>query len=142
MDTEAETAKFKVMLVVAIIFLISAFLAWRELKYMMFAEEADAKIVRVYQFEEVGRRGRVREKLAIEYKFTDAETGAVRTETDTFPISTPPPKGKTVQVEYLEGAEGRSRVAGHDQKIWLWVCGGTLTFLAFKFFALVRESKA
>ena len=141
MDTEAETAKFKVMLVVAIVFLISAFLAWREMKYIMFAEEADAKIVRVYQFDDVGRRGRVREKLAIEYQFKDAETGTVRTETDTFPITVTPPKGPTVKVEYLKGAEGSSRVTGHSQKIWLWVCGGTLAFLAFKFFALVRESK-
>src|SRR5688572_22426556 len=141
MDTEEETARFKVMLVVAIIFLISVFLAWRELKYMMFAEEADAKLVRVYTFEERGRRGRVSEKMAVEYQFTDAETGSVRTETDAVPITNRPPKGPSVKVQYLEGSEGSSRLAGHSQTIWLWVCGGTLAFLAYKFFALVRESK-
>jgi hypothetical protein len=142
MDVEDETARFKVMMVVGIVFLISAFLSWRELKYTMIGKQADAKLVRVYTFQDVGRRGRVREKIAVEYEFKDAKTGGVRSESDTLPITAKPPKGPTVKVQYLEGSEGGSRLAGNTQKIWLWICGGTLAFLAYKFFALVRESKA
>ena len=141
MDTEEETARFKVMMFVGIVFLVSAFLSWRELKYLTFGKEVDAKLVRVYTFEDVGRRGRVREKIGVDYEFKDAETGDVRKETDTLPITATPPKGPTVKVQYLEGSEGGSRLAGHAQTIWLWVCGGTLAFLGYKFFALVRESK-
>ena len=140
MDLDEETARFKVMLVVFVVFLVSMFLSWRELKYMTVGKEASAKLVRVYEYQDVGRRGRTREKIAVEYEFKDAELG-VRTESDDIPSTATPPKGPTVRVQYLEGSEGSSRLAGRSQKIWLWVFFGTFAFLAYKFIALMRESK-
>ena len=116
MDLDDETARFKLIFFVFCIFVVSIFLAWRELKYMTFGKEASAKLVRVYEYQDVGRRGRTREKTAVEYQFKDADLG-VRIESDDLPFNARPPKGPTVTVQYLEGSEGSSRLAGHSQKI-------------------------
>ena len=108
MDADDEVRRFKWMLAIGVLFLVSAFFAWREFKYTLAGKKTNAEIVRVYETRDIGRRGRTREKLAIEYQFTDA-SGAKRKETDTISINSPRPRGKTVAVQYL-GSPGSSSI--------------------------------
>jgi hypothetical protein len=140
MDTEHETWRVKVWLGVGLLFLVSAYFSWRELKYLVLGGEADAKVVRVYETTERGRRGRTYEKLAVQYQFSDGG-GASRTETDTIAASAPRPSGPTVRVQYLNGSPGKSRLAGNTQRFWLLPFFGTLGFMGFKFWQLAREAK-
>jgi hypothetical protein len=140
MDLDGETKRFKLLLFVGILFLVSAFFSWRELKYIAFGKRTDAKLVRVYETTEYARRGRTRQKQAVEYQFTDGG-GQARTERDTIAASATPPRGPTVPIQYLDGSPGSSRLPGNSQRIWLIPFCGTLGFMGFKFYRLVQESK-
>lgn len=140
MDTGNEMQRLKWLLIVGVVFLISGFFSWREMQYAMFGKRADASLVRVYETQERGRRGRVREKLAIEYQFADA--GSSRKETDTVSIDTARPTGETVPVQYLAGSPGKSRLVGHTQQFWVLIFLGSLGFMGYKVFRLVQESKS
>ena len=140
MDTDDEMKRLKWLLIVGLVFLVSAFFSWREMKYMMLGKEADARLVRTYETTERGRRGRTTEKLVVEYEFKGSD-GASRKESDKVDIDAPPPAGKTVAIQYLDGSPGSSRLAGNTQKFWLIVFFGALAFFAYKIFRLVRESR-
>ena len=139
MDADDEVRRLKIMLGVGIFFLVCAYFSWRELKYTIVGKETDAKLVRVYETTERGRRGRTYQKQAVEYQFTD--DGTSRTETDTLSRSAPQPSGSTVRVQYLRGAPGSSRLPENAQQFWLLLFFGTLAFLGFKFWQLMREAK-
>ncbi|MEA2735560.1 MAG: hypothetical protein QOE14_2011 [Humisphaera sp.] len=139
MDADDEARRVKWMLAIGLLFLVSAFFSWREFKYALAGTKTNAEIVRVYETREIARRGRTREKLAIEYQFTDAN-GVKRKESDTISIDSPPPRGKTVAVQYL-GSPGSSRLVGNGNSIWVIIFFGALAFFGFKFFQLVRESR-
>lgn len=141
MDMDNEMARFKWLLVAGLVFVVSAFFSWRELKYAVVGKQADAKLVRVYETTESGRRGRRVEKLAVEYQFKEAG-GATRKESDTIAADADRPAGPTVAVQYLDGSPGRSRLAGNGQRWWLLVFFGSLAFAGFKVFQVVRESKS
>lgn len=141
MDADEETARAKWMLIVGLVFLVSAFFAWREMKYAVFGKEVNAQLVRVYETEERGRRGRRVDKLAVEYQFKDAGDGTIRKETDTLSINSPRPTGKTVPVQYMSGTPDRSRIKGHSNQIAVIIFLACTAFFGFKIFQLVRESK-
>lgn len=140
MDMDDEMRRLKWMLAAGVLFLVSAYFSWRELKYVMFGTQTDATLVRVYETTEPGRRGRLREILAVEYQFKESG-GTVRKETDTLQIDTDRPTGPTVRVQYLDGSVGRSRLSGNTRRIWLLLLFASLSFLGFKVFQLIRESK-
>jgi hypothetical protein len=141
MDMDDETKRFKVMLFVGVLLLVSAFFSWREMKYAVFGKRADAKLVRVYETTEYARRGRTRQRTMVEYQFTDS-SGQTRKESDKLSDSATPPSGATVPVQYLAGSPGSSRLPENAQRIWMIVFFGTLGFLGYKFYRLVQESKS
>ena len=140
MDMDNEMARLKWLLVAGLIFVVSAFFYWRELKYAVVGKRTDAWLVRVYETTESGRRGRRVEKLVVEYQFKES-VGATRKESDTIAIDADRPAGPTVAVQYLNGSPGSSRLAGNTRQWWLFVFFGSLAFAGFKVFQIVRESK-
>jgi hypothetical protein len=139
MDLEHETARLKWLLIGLLVFVVSAFFSWRELKYAAVGKAVDAKLLRVYESTESGRRGRTTQKLAVEYWFADG--GADRKETDTLSIDATPPAGPAVAVQYLAGTPGSSRLAGNGQRVWVLVFFASLAFVGFKVFQVVREGR-
>lgn len=139
MDMDVEFRRLKWLLIGGLVFVVSAFFSWREIRYAVTGKTADAKLVRAYETIERGRRGRETQKIAVEYQFPDA--GGQRKETDTLSIDEAVPTGPTVAVEYLSGSAGSSRLAGNGQKFWLFVFFGSLAFAGFKVFQIVREGK-
>ena len=140
MDMDEEMGRLKVLLVDAIVFLISAFFSWRELKYIAFGKQADAKLVRTFESTEYARRGRTRQQRWVEYQFTDA-SGAVRKESDSIPVSLEPLTGPTVHIQYLNGSPGSSRLPANSRRIALIFFFASLAYMGFKFLKLVREGK-
>ena len=140
MDMDDELKRLKWLLISGVVFLISAFFSWREMTYAISGKEVDASLVRVYETTERGRRGRTIHKLAVEYEFKGSD-GVVRKESDTISVDAPRPAGPTVAVQYLDGEAGRSRLAGNTQKFWLMIFFGSLAFIGYKIFKLVREAK-
>jgi hypothetical protein len=122
MDQDEELAKFKWILIAAIAFLVSSYFSYRELKYAVWGATAEATVTRAAETTEMGRRGRRRPMLVVEYTFSDGSTGQ-RSERDRVPIDWPVPEG-TVTVQYLPGVAGASRLAGHSNKFAVWMASG------------------
>src|SRR3954466_1216070 len=104
MDIDDETRKLKIMLVVIVTFVISAFVAYSELQYALRGKTTEATVDRVY--DTTGRRGGVTRH--VQYHYHDA-AGNLRNSSDTVADDFPE-NAKKVQIEYLADT---SRVAGH-----------------------------
>lgn len=131
---------------VPILFLISSYFAWRELKYAVLAKTVDASVERVFETVDVGSR-RNRRVLRVNYRFTDASNGSERAEGDTVPLRWPRPDA-VVRVAYLPGQPGESRIAEHRSYLavvffigCLVAAGISLAFLVREATAAVRESE-
>jgi hypothetical protein len=140
MDPDEEKRKFKRMLIIGIVFLMSAYFSWRELRYLAFGSTTDAKVIRVSEFIEHQSRGRDEKKLAIEYEFPDKD-GAVRREKDHVSPEDAPPPAPTVQVQYISGSK-LSRLPVNSQRWWLVVFFGSLGLAGFYVWRVVREGRA
>lgn len=137
MDQEAELAKFKLILFALVVFLVSGFFAYGELKFSLWGKTAQANISRTFETEEPGRRGRSRPLLAVEYSFTEAD-GTPRNERDDVPRGSQIPSSGPITVEYLPGVADSSRILGHSSKMAVYVFLGCLAILAFAGFQLWR----
>jgi hypothetical protein len=122
MDAEDEAWKFKALLVVALIFVVSAFLSYVELKYMMAGRTTDATVEKVAEY--ASRRGGYR---TVYYNYRDP-AGNLRHGSDTLGrFDDAPETGDTVVIDHLDDA---SRLHGHRQ-------GGALMIFFGSLFALV-----
>lgn len=118
MDIDHEVYRFKVALVCGILFLVSTFMSYGELRYMMSGETAQATLIRAYETSRVSRRGGERRTLVVEYQFADANAGGVRKESDRVPTDWPIERAATqIAVEYIPGEPGSSRLHGHSQMV-------------------------
>jgi hypothetical protein len=117
-DEDDELRNLKRLLVAGLVFLVSGWFAFGELRYWAFGETADATITEVKETSQAGRRGRSRPMLAVRYSFPESG-GATRSERDDVPPDWTPPGGASLQpgskvkVQYLPGVPDKSRLAGH-----------------------------
>lgn len=98
MDTDAETKRFKWLLMAGMLFVVSAFFSWSELKYALFGKQVEARLVKVVDTTDPGRRGRA--VMAVHYEFADPD-GTTRNETDRLPTTWDRPSGQTIPVQYI-----------------------------------------
>jgi hypothetical protein len=134
MDVEQETAKFKVMLVVAVVFLVSTFFAYLELKYSLGGKTAEAKVDRLS--ERRTRRGTTR---VVHYQYRD-ENGQMRNGSDDVSRDWSAPASGIVAVQYLDDT---SRLAGNRNTFALVIFVGSLLAMlvgGFLFWRHVREA--
>lgn len=139
MDTDAETKRFKWLLIAGILFVVSAFFSWSELKYALFGKQVEARLVKVVDTTDPGRRGR--EVMAVHYEFADSD-GTTRNETDRLPATWDRPSGQTIPIQYLSGSPDSSRVVGNTRRVWILIFLGSLVFFGFKVFQIYREFKS
>ena len=111
-DVDDEVANAKFMLFAFVAFLFSGYYSYIEMKYAIWGSDADANIVSIRESTVMRRRGRREPKLSIEYSFKDRE-GQTHTTKENVPIDWQP-GGETVPIEYIQGAEVRSRIAGQS----------------------------
>lgn len=111
-DVSVEVARFKWLVVSAVIFLISACVSWGELVFLVFSRTTQAEVTRVYQVTLYGRGGSERRMTRVEYAFTEPD-GTKRDGYDTVPTDWEVPAAGPVSVRYTPGADGSTRLAGH-----------------------------
>ncbi len=97
-------------ILVPVAFLISACFVLGEARYWAFGRTAQASIVRANSPDETD------DAFIIRYAFIDTKTGSHREEVDAVPSRWGPPPD-VMDVEYVPGRMGVSRVAGHHN--WL-----------------------
>jgi hypothetical protein len=122
-----ETRKFKQILICLILFVVSAYLSYSELKFMVFGKTIDASVVRAVEAPALGRRSRP--SLMVEYQFQDTN-GATRKEADNVALDWKV-EGATVPVQYIPGSPGSSRLVGHTQYFFVILFVAALAVLAF-----------
>ncbi len=139
-DEAEELKKFKWVLIVGIVFLVSACYSWVELKYLIWGQTVDAQVTNSFIATSTGRRGRKSEKLAVEYTFADSAAGP-RSERDDVSTDWPVPVG-TVSVQYLPGVPDSSRLSGHTYMLAVWMLMISLILLVAFVVHMHRESNA
>ena len=128
----SEEAQIKGVVVAIVLLLVSLGISCSELKYIMRGETARAQLMSMKEVQSRGRRGGGRQLLEIQYSFKDSKDGSNRTEVDRVPLSFEPQVGqeeggrKYVEVEYRPGEPARSRLAGNDDMMWVYIFFGTL----------------
>jgi hypothetical protein len=105
MDVEHETRNLKLGLVLVLAFVVSAFVAYKELKFALASKTTGATLDRVY--EQIGRRGSVTRR--VQYHFHD-DAGELRNASDSVPDNWSAPADGRLTIEYIAGS---SRLAGH-----------------------------
>jgi hypothetical protein len=109
-DIDDETKQFKTILCFGLLFLVSSFFAWKELKYVVWGKVVDADLISTRQVTTTTRRGE-QVWLVVEYSFKES-SGAERREKDRVSTDWSLPRGQTVPVQYLAGTDD-SRLVGH-----------------------------
>lgn len=105
------------MVIAPILLLVSTYLAWWELRFLVQGRAAVATVEGVQEID-VGRRWYLypARYLEVRYAFKDEATDRVRAEHDNLPVTWPRPD-QTVRIQYVAGVPGGSRVEGH-RHIW------------------------
>jgi hypothetical protein len=104
------------MLVVPALLIVSTYLAWWELRFLVQGRTTDAVVNGVEAIKLTRHHTFGDSYLEVRYSFNDELTERLRTEHDELPLSWPRP-GNTVRIEYVAGLPGGSRVEGH-RHIW------------------------
>ncbi len=107
---EDDTRRFKIMLFVGMLFLVSAYCSCQEMKYAIWGKTAEATITSTRPMV-VSEGRRTRRVLMVQYQFTEAN-GTERRDSTTRALDWQPPADGKLIIDYLAGVEGRSRPHG------------------------------
>jgi hypothetical protein len=112
MDRDNEFGRAKWLALSGLAFVISCFVVYDEVVYLVRGRVATANVTSAYEVT-TRRFGVVTGKsLTVEYTFTEPD-GTPRSGSDTVSASWVLPETGGIPVRYTPGAEGRSRLAGH-----------------------------
>jgi hypothetical protein len=132
MDPDLEMRRLKRLGGVGLIFLVSAYFSWTELKFLLRGQTADATVTGITEY---------RKYNSIQYQFKDS-TGAWRKENDQVPRSWAEPElGTTLKVQYFDAPDS-SRLAGHSNKVAVYLFIACCLLLGFLIFQLLREARS
>src|SRR5258705_13433917 len=113
MDSESEIARAKWSLLFGAVFLVSCFICYSELVYLIRGHEAQATVTNAHLVEKRGRFGLpTGKKLAVDFSYSESG-GLRRTGHDEVSSSWEVPSDGAITVRYTPGMDGRSRWAGH-----------------------------
>src|SRR5262245_58509331 len=118
----------------AMIFFVSAFFAFQELRYAIWGKTTSADVSEAKIVEDDGSQ-----KLVIKYSFQE-EGGARRTEKDSVGVEWRPPAGGKLKVDYLPDFKDGSRIAGNRNLTMLYSFLGSLLFCVVTFAVLWYQS--
>ena len=136
MDLEDETAKFKIFAVALVVFLLSAYSSYAELKYTIWGQATSASITDVKHVQAM-RRSPAHQ--LVKYSFQEKE-GASRTGSFKVAETEHVPADAKIEVQYLAGEGGDSRPKGEKNIGSVIIFLGTLVFLGFSIFQMAREA--
>jgi hypothetical protein len=131
----------KILGVCGLVLLISLWFAWTEMRYLIFADIATARVIEADIVETSGRRGRRIQKLFVEYQFTE-EDGTHRSEDDRAAADFPLPNDGTVEVQYIPGVADDSRLSGNSNQWSLYVVGVCFVLAGVMLWKLIREANS
>ncbi len=140
-DEDAEQRKAGLLLAAVVAFLISGWYSFNELKYALKSTTVTATVTRTYEFTVPTRHGQSGPRLGIEYTFTDTEVVS-RQDKDWVPLPSKLRGEPGVDVQYLPGENGDSRLAVNRSVLGPLFFLGSLAFLAFSLVRLIREANA
>jgi hypothetical protein len=108
--TEDETTRqIKMIFLVGLLFLLSAWMSCLEVKYVIWGMKADAKVISVKKVMNPSRHGSMK-VMAVKYAWTE-EGGTARTDVVNVEIDQAPALGDVLAIDYLPGVQG-SRLQG------------------------------
>ncbi len=122
------------------IFLISAFLAFDELRHAAWGRTVEGHVVNAEPVMIRQGRGRETPMLSVQYTFPDEGAGQ-RSERDLVPLGWPLPGENKVSIQHLPGRPDSSRLAGHRSAWALDFFFGSLAVMAAFIFLLDLEAK-
>jgi hypothetical protein len=102
---------FLLMVIVPILFVVSTWLAWWELRYFLQGRTALATVDRIQKVSYT-QRGPLRYQLEVHYSFKDEPADGIRSEYVDAPLSWPHPVGSTFPIEYVPRSPRASRLEG------------------------------
>ena len=118
------------------LFLISGCFTYYEIDMLFRGTDGQATVVNL--FESRGRRGSVR--LRVEYEFKDTE-GNIRKDGVTTSLSRVDEfMVKTIPIRYTPGKDGRSRLAGDVNWVYVALFAGSILVIGFGVYRLFREA--
>lgn len=135
MDVDDEVKRFKQIMAAGFLFLISMYLSYQEFKYFIWSEVTIGQVARVFETKSSRRSPR---KWAVEYAYVDNK-GEHHRERDDIPISWPSPQ-EQVDIQYLPGVHNSSRIRGNTHQFAVWMFGGSLAYLGYALYQLIREA--
>ena len=137
MDTDSELAKAKWLLISGVLFVVSCFICYGELVYLLNGRETQASVTKVYEVTKRGRFGMNRgTRLEAEYAFKEPD-GTRRTGTST--VGKDWDFSDSVAVRYTPGENGRSRLAGHVNWLGIILFFASVCALGFFGFRIWRS---
>lgn len=143
MDHDSEIARAKWLLFSGALFILSCFICYSELKYLIRGKQIQAKVTDAYEVTRRGRFGLSRGTvLTVEYAFTEPD-GTRRTDSDTVSTDWKLGSDGTVSVQFTPGADGRSRLSGHVNwfGIVIFVVSvGVMSFFGFRLWRQASEA--
>jgi hypothetical protein len=140
MDAENEIARAKWLLAAGVLFVVSCFVSYRELTYLLRGQQTQASVTQAYEITRKEHFGLTETKsLTVEYAFTEPD-GTHRADSDTVNADWPLPPSRKVAVQYTPGAGGRSRLAGHVNWFGIGFFVVSLGVLGFFGYRLWREA--
>ena len=142
MDMEHETARLKIMGIVALVFVITLYFSWKEFKYALFGKVAPATVSRQTPYEERKRYGRKVPMIKVEYSFTDS-AGNFRSDVDSvtpdFPLPAANATGQGLKIQYLATA---SRLSGHSSIVAPIIFFVTLGLIVWQGWKIWRQANS
>jgi hypothetical protein len=140
MDGDGERRKVGWLLFSAVALLASCCISFHELTYFVRGRQANGTVTRSYETVLRGRSGFKRGTVrTVEYTFKEPD-GSRRSGSDTVPLDWPLSADGTVGVQYMPGADGQSRLAGHINIGGVALFVGMCSLVAFFLYRVLREA--
>jgi hypothetical protein len=137
-DSELRKAKWLFFSLAALV--VSCCVSYHELVFFLRGQHAKGAVTKTYETILRGRYGIERGRaLTVEYTYTDAD-GHLRSDSDTVPLDWSLPTDGSVTIQYLPGAEGQTRLAGHMNKGGIALFVVMCSVVAFFAYRLWREA--
>lgn len=123
----------------AVILLFSAYTTYVETRYLLAGRTASAAITDVSEMKGAGRNAEP--FIRVKYTFTDVD-GSSRKESDDMARSWSVPPTPAINVQYVSGKAGWSRIAGHD-RLWMTapflICSTVVIVFLVRFYREFQE---
>lgn len=134
-----EMRKVKFYGTICLLFLLSMWQSWRELKYALWGELATATVARV---KEVSGSRVGSKQLNVEFRYP-AEGAGIQTELERVPLDTAIAEGDEISIQYIPGEEDSARLDSRTSMGAVYMFFGSLVamgFVGFRIWKMAHEA--